>query len=73
LLGVIEADEACSTYFTVPVICSIRAIVTGVVLNRTKRPVGWIPAWTGSKTKSLTDTKELGNFVTQVKLNPCCS
>ena len=51
----------------------MRAIVTVVVLKRTKRPVGWVPAGTGSKIKSETDTKELGNLVTQVKLNPWCS
>jgi hypothetical protein len=48
----------------------MRAIFTGYVLNRTKRTVGWVPAGTGSKIKSETDTKELGNLVTQVKLNP---
>jgi hypothetical protein len=31
------------------------AIVTGDVLKRTKRPVGWVPAGTGSNIKSETD------------------
>jgi hypothetical protein len=48
----------------------MRAIVTGVVLKRTNIPMGWVPAGTGSKIKSETDTKELGKLVTQVKLNP---
>jgi hypothetical protein len=51
----------------------MRDIVTGIVLKSTKRPVGWVPARTGSKIKSETDTKELGKLVTQVKLNPWCS
>ena len=49
------------------------AKVTGVVLKSTKRPVGCVPVWTGSKIKSETETKELGNLITQVKLNPWCS
>ena len=48
----------------------MRAIVTRVELKSTKRPIGWVPAGTGSKIISETDTKELGNLVTQVKLNP---
>jgi hypothetical protein len=51
----------------------MRAIVTGVVLKRTISPVGWVPAGTGSKIKSETDIKELGKFLTHVKLNPCFS
>jgi hypothetical protein len=73
LIGVIKAEDACKVAFTVPVTAYIRAKVTGVVLKRTKSPVGWVPAGTGSKIKSETDTKELGNLVTQVKLNPWCS
>jgi hypothetical protein len=55
---------------TVPDTAFRRAIVTVVVLKRTKRPRGWAPTGTGSKIKSETDTKELGNLVTHVKLNP---
>ena len=51
----------------------MRAIVTGDVLKRTKRPLGWVPVVTGSNIKSETDVKELGKLVNQVKLNPWCS
>jgi hypothetical protein len=69
----IEAEEACKVAFKVPVTASMRAIVTGLVLKRTKRPVGWVPDATGSNIKSETDTKEPRKLATQVKLNPWCS
>jgi hypothetical protein len=65
--------EAFKVDCTVPVIAYMRAIVTGIALKRTKRPVGWVPAGTGSKIKSETDSKELGKLVTHVKLNPWSS
>ena len=69
----INAEEACKVEMTMPVTAEMRAIVTGVFLKRTKRPVGWVPVRTGSKIISETETKEPGNLVTHVKLNPWCS